>query len=513
MRTFATPFLTALLAVCLLPADRAPAQVKPGPAEDGRANRLRAEPNPLLAPLRAQEKPLIADVQRQWFLPAAEQLKLEVELIARVGGLDDEQTKLLLVRGTKAIEQRGGLLGGGRNPGAVQRVVIVDGRRRIEDILAEPPSRAIRRSLMPILKEISPDAAALFRTERDRLDSFRKRASILAQVAIFDECLLLSSEQRARFDEVLTEATSDAWWRPTDPGPMLRTSAHQLFRLLAKGGLGGFIVPEVDLAQLLAPLQFAAFKVLRQPVHDGFALDQNVPRPRAAVALPQPAPAVADVRRAELPVGRDRRPDNQAQRLTRCLEQWVESIDAAGKLSASQREKLLLAGKLDIERLREPEAPRSPSADGEVVQIVQSPEGHLPLAIFGDARSYFQRALRGVLLEEQKQRLVESDRERRDFYRKSLVEAVVIGFESCAALTAEQCERLSLALNGALADADLRETPDWRLDCVRRVIELPEEEVRPILFDFQVNAVRGHKQHLAAAARLDDGTPGKGAQE
>ena len=313
----------------------------------------------------------------------------------------------------------------------------------------------------------------------------------MAQIAVFDECLLLSSEQRARFSEMLAEATSDAWWRPTDPGPMLHTSVHQLFGMLAEGGLGGFIIPEVDLAKLLEPAQFATFKELRQPLLEQF---HKLARAPVAAAFPQPGPAASPAAGAE----------SQTLQLTRYLERWVENIDATCKLSGSQREKLMLAGKLDIERLRELVAPPgNPSVDREiVVETVRIGSEHLRPAIFREDRSYFQKALQGVLLDEQKRRLVESERQRSDFRRKSLVDAVVVGFECCAALTAEQYEGLSRTLNAVLADVDHRETPNWELDCVRRVIELPEEELRPILFDFQVDAVRRHKQHLAAAARL-----------
>jgi hypothetical protein len=466
---------------------------------------IRSEPNRLLAPLNAQGGSLIGDVEGRTFLPPAEQLKLQVEWVAKVGGLEPAETELLFERGAQAIEKRGGLFlqGGKIDQRAFRRWQIFDNRVQLtSNIPAEPPSRAIRRTLMPLLKELSPQAAARVRAERDRLDSWRGQASLLAQVAVLDECLLLSDEQRTRFCASLAEATSDAWWRATSPGAMLDTSTHQLLTLLAEGGLGEFIVPEADLARLLRPSQMAAFKKLRGPVHEEILLSENVPPALVAAALEKQAAAVAKTPRAERPAVRSGlNIETEEQRLGRAMEEWVDDIDAACQLTASQREKLILAGKLDIERVRQPTVvPDKPAAHEIVVQTIRLRAGVdvMPLAIFCDEASHFQKALQSVLVGEQREKLVQS---RRDFQRRALVEAVVVGFECSAALTAQQCEELSRVLNGTLADEDLSGTTDWRLECVRRIVDLPLEKIGHVLFDFQLDAARRHQQRLAEAGR------------
>ncbi|HWB13297.1 MAG TPA: hypothetical protein VG826_28990 [Pirellulales bacterium] len=489
MRTVPSRFLAVVLTLVLPWAEGAFAQagLRPRvPDELENANLRRA--HPLLAPRRAQEKPLIADARGGRVPLRAEQLKLEVEWAAKVGGLDSAQAALLLERGANSLEKRGGLFlpAGGRGGRALQHWQIVGGRLQfVQSSVAEPPGRAIRRALMPLVKEISPDAADRVRAERDRLDASRKQASLVAQVAVLDECLLLSSEQRTRFCKLMAEATSDAWWRPTCPTATLDTATQELLMLLAEGGLGGFVVPEVDLAELLHPPQLAVLKKIRRPIHDEILLSQVVPRAGAAAALKQQALAVLGAPNAQRHAADKSKLDEQDQWLTHAIEQWVDRIDAAYELSPSQRDKLILAGRLDVDGLREPRAlPEEPATDDEVVaQTVRVRVGAdlLPLPIFRDGRSYSQRTLQSVLGEDQKKRLAESDRERRDFQRQALVEAMAVGFESSAAITAEQRVELSGVLAAALTDVDLQAT-DWRLECVQRIIDLPIEKFRAFGF-------------------------------
>jgi hypothetical protein len=454
--------------------------------------------------LRPPSEALIDDVTGRTIRPPAEQLKLEVAWVAKVGGLEPVQAELLLDRASKVIQKRGGLFlqGGNFRVRAVRRWQVVDGRFELAaSAPAEPPVRAIRRTLMPFLKDISADAAARVRAERDRLDAYRGQASLLAQVAVLDECLLLSDEQRTQLCASLAEATSDAW-RATSPGALLDTPTHQLLTALADWGLGEFIVPEAVLGRLLRPWQAAAFKDLRQPVQEEVLLSQNVPPASVPAVLKEQAVMVAEGLHAKRHIfRRGENMDAAEQRFTRAMQQWVEDIETACELSAPQREKLILAGKLDLERFCQPSVlPKNP-ADGEVVvQTVRVCAGVdlLPLAVFRDDASHFQKALQSVLLEEQKRRLIES---RRDFQRQALVEAVVVGFEGAASLTANQCEELSRLLNAMPAGGELQETAGWRLECLRRIADLPLAKIEHLLFDFQVDAVRRQQQRLAETAQ------------
>ncbi|MGH7136355.1 MAG: hypothetical protein ACREHD_11485 [Pirellulales bacterium] len=204
-------------------------------------------------------------------------------------------------------------------------------------------------------------------------------------------------------------------------------------------------------------------------------------------------------------VRRDLPAQERERRLAEHLRMRIDFIDAACGLSPVQRDKLLLAGKLDVKRLDEP-APlaqkQAPAELGLRVRRVRLPGGvSLPIAIFNEARSYFRKSVEGRLSEEQKQRLAAAERERRAFERQAIVAAAVIGFEHAALLTAEQCDALAEALNAALADDDHSDRLDDRLFWADGMARLPEEKLRPLFADFQWPLAQGRQKWLAEAVK------------
>lgn len=432
-------------------------------------------------------------------MPSSERLELEVELIAKVAGLNREQAGSLLECGKREIGGHGGafLQAEMANERAVRGWL--NGQfHAMPRPLTESSEWALRRALLPPLKRISPDAHARFNEERQRLEAYQKIAAALAQVAAFDECLLLSGEQRTRLLELLSLPTSDAWWRPTGIPPMLATSVGESLTAVAGGELGNFIVPEVDLNSVLRPSQKTAFKLLRDPVRNELVLEQKKKAlPGAAIGPVAPGVAEADVRIAH----QGPRAEQQRERLAVGLHQRIAEVDAICSLTVAQREKLRLAGQLDIERIRMPEPPAEESArDDDMIRIIRVSIGtaSLPLAVFSNDGSYFQKALRGRLIDEQKQKLAVAQRERRAFQRQALIAAAVIRFERGAALTAAQCRELADLIARSLADVDLS-SPGWREACLRTIAGLRDEKLRPLCFDCQLPALVGAQSQLAEA--------------
>ncbi|HQU47168.1 MAG TPA: hypothetical protein PK867_30465, partial [Pirellulales bacterium] len=158
----------------------------------------------------------------------------------------------------------------------------------------------------------------------------------------------------------------------------------------------------------------------------------------------------------------------------------------------------------------------------QTVARVPATGPRLPPAIFDDAGSAFQKEFEHRLSDQQKGRLATAWRERRDFQRQALAEAVVVGFERSAALTSAQCEKLSSALNEALATGDedtARLTPagraaasDWQLKCLHRIAQLPAETLQPLFFDSQWPAAGRQQGRLAEAARRIEAQAGAGAK-
>ena len=519
-------------------------------ADDARAQR---KGGAVMAPV------LINDVQAGNALPVNTEpmrdvLTREVQFMAKVGDLTPEQADSLLRAGEKAIERRGGQVvvnaGGEVLHLAPRRVAVVNGRAVSLD---EARGTIARRELAPPLKTISRAAWEKFDAERAQLEARRKRAAVFVSIAELDEALLLSREQRIKLCELLT-TRGDAWWSSVVAKSPLARTDPALEALIAAGNLGGFAVPNGELAAILRPAQFAYYEELQGTVSEELVIVQQVarppgmappagvpppavvaPQPQAGAAAPPapmpaappgmaPAPrrpaALGFAQAGDVVLGRQalrravvrRGPplEQQQRRLNDHLTRLIEDLAVNCGLTESQCAKLALAGKLDVEALRQrgPAAQKLPDGQEMFFQVVQvaAASSHLPVAIFDAPDSAYKKALRNRLFDEQRQKLAAVERERRQFQQQALVEMVVVGFERSAALTSAQCEALSAALRDLLADSlddstAKWATTNWRADSLRRISQLPAESLRPYFFDFQWPAAQRQQAQLAEAAR------------
>ena len=148
--------------------------------------------------------------------------------------------------------------------------------------------------------------------------------------------------------------------------------------------------------------------------------------------------------------------------MTQYAERLIDTLDTGCKFSQDQREKLLLAAKLDILKFKQHSPAANLPVQTEALVMNQ-------FRIFNDPSSHFQRVLRGGLLDEQKQKLAEAARERYKFQRRATIEAALVGFERAAALTARQCQALWLMLNEALDEPDDERIGHSRAACAQRL--------------------------------------------
>lgn len=454
---------------------------------------------PRYVPLRDAEEDADEGTIRE--MPSDERLNLEVEIVSRIARLSHEQTALLRERGQREIGPKGGVFHQAAAVNERRLRVWLNGQLHSTAApLTESPTWALRRALVRHLNDISPAAGVKYKQERERLDVFRKRAAALAQVAVFDECLLLSGEQRSRLLDLLLLPTSDAWWRPAGVAPTLDTAFLRWLAALSGGELGTFFVPDVDLNGLLRGSQKAGFKQVREPLREELVLEQKL-RGQQAGGMVANGVAQVDV----IIVQQGPRADDQRQRLTFCLTQRIDEIDATCTLTAAQRDKLRLAGQLDIERVRPAELPAKDAGEGDAVRIVRVTVGAvpLPLSTFNDDASYFQKAVQGRLVDEQKQKLATAERQRRAFQRRALIAAVVLRLQRAAALTAEQCGKLTNLVAERLDQTDAPSS-DWRRRCLSQIAGIPEETLRACCFDFQfAPLVREQSQLGELADRLE----------
>ncbi|HET6881134.1 MAG TPA: hypothetical protein VFI31_13320 [Pirellulales bacterium] len=413
--------------------------------------------------------------------------------MTEVGKLNDEQTSRLAEEGRRVIDRLQQDL-----EIAVVRHVPVKAYYQYVRIQGKPlavppgfnrqvltsPGAALRGELAKAIADAWPATGKEYDAEQARLNALRKRAGALAKVCEIDAILLLSGPQRSELCDQLMRHTSDDWWQAANERAPVNDPDEQLLASAARGSLCTFLLSAVEWKAFLRPVQLARYEELWGPRKEEIVFLQAAAGQPARII--RRGPKLAD----------------QVRCLTTHLEEWIAEVDAACQLTATQREKLLLAGKLDVQAL-ESRQERLPEqvADGQRISFgeVSVPSGKpvIPLTVLTDGASFFQRALKGRLSAEQRRQWTAVEGERRAFQRKAAVAAVVAGFERVAALTSHECESLSAALNGSLAADDFGGPADWRLAYLRRLAQLPEQQLRPLFSECQWPSAREQYLQLA----------------
>lgn len=386
-------------------------------------------------------------------------LEREVWFMSTVGELSPDENRLLADEAKKALHRWGA---------------------RIE---SNSLAASLRRELTPLLKSISHEGWEKFDAERVRLEERHYHATILAQVAEYDESLLLTNEQREKLCAELAETARGIGWQARESGPPL-FPARRLPPEISSGGLGRFEPAKARFTAVLTPAQVSAWQQLQGPVGPHVVLTRPEARP-ATVGIHPPL-------------------DEHCKRLNVVLERFVDAADAACGLEGSQRQKLLLAGQIDIDRFAE----EYRRIESQATDDAAKHEARLAAlsnqarTMFVDHDSSFQRALRARLTTEQRAKLAIAERSRHDFRLQALAESVVVGFERSAALTSAQCIELHQMLQKAAVGGPA--TPHWQLDCLRAITRLPHENLQPIFADQQWPAIERQLMQLEEVAQQLD---------
>lgn len=425
----------------------------------------RSERQPIGQPL-INDLQVAAKVQVNAELPG-DVLAREVGFMATVGELSPTQTESLRQEAQKTLDRWGARLDNPTFP------------------------EALRRELTPLLRDISRPGWEKFDAQRARLEGRRRRAALLARVALLDEALLLTSEQRTALCERSAHPDADTWWQPENRTAFL-VPAERWLADVSADGLGSFDIPWPQLEAVLGPAQVMAYKKFKSTPVQGTIILRQGKKLRMDISPP------LEVQRRGLEV---------------YLERLVDAADAACGLSEAQREKLALAGKMDIERFRERFLADASVETDDPATIFKRQAGLAALVgasreTLGGPASHFRKALGARLKKEQQEKLAAAEHERHAFRRQALVEVVVVGFERSAALTSAQGAALTQTLNDAVAACD--STPDWRIDCLRTIAELPDNRLQPIFADEQWP---GAKRHLAKLAEVVDHWEAVGAEK
>lgn len=254
-------------------------------------------------------------------------LEMQVRFMRKVGRLSVEQAEQLKDAGERKIRHALSPRESGF-PGRWVRheVVINNGQSEVRDELNESPRSIVRSELAPVLESISSEAAARFEGECERLDWRRRTASIQVQLAAFDEALLITREQRERLGKLLDARWTDVWRGHANERDVMDPIA---LCQTAVGAMDLFTIPDVELQAVLRPSQVATFKLVQLPT-------------RVVSVFVQDGPAKRFVRRG-LPIEEER------LRLKLLLERLVDDAAAHADLDDEQKQRLLTAGKLDLE--------------------------------------------------------------------------------------------------------------------------------------------------------------------
>ncbi|OYV83547.1 MAG: hypothetical protein B7Z73_15895, partial [Planctomycetia bacterium 21-64-5] len=190
------------------------------------------------------------------------------------------------------------------------------------------------------------------------------------------------------------------------------------------------------------------------------------------------------------------------------LERLVDDAAAHGGLGEEQKQKLLTAGKLDLDAyFKRQAALEEKPADGRAVIVpheqIAGVKARLP-AIFADADSTFQRIFQKRLSSEQRAKIAEADRERGRFHRQAVLGVLIVALAERALLTDNQAGRLQTLLADSLPESDNAEDlAGWRQAKLKKLHGLRPETVEPLLEDWQRPAAREYLMKLADSAFLE----------
>ena len=311
----------------------------------------------------------------------------------------------------------------------------------------------------------------------------RRRTEALTQAAAYDDLLLLTVKQRSDLRDLLVVQSGNGSWRPQHWTNVINSAHHRLFLLAAANHIRGFVVPPIALAPVLSPSQLAVVEDLRRSYEKYPALRNN----RIVWRLP---------------------PFDRRQRLKAYAESRIDAIDAVCGLSQRQRGKLLLAAQLDIQNCLDklPTLPEVAAAGYEVPNRTDNNIQNEPCllqAMMVDAASSYQKVLHSQLSADQRGKWDRYECERREFQRRAIVEAAVVGFEGAASLTSRQCEELSQKVDNALAER-CQKGNNWRIESLSIISQLPPAVFAEMLDAPQQAAVARRQAEIATSLQEFD---------
>ncbi|HET6884307.1 MAG TPA: PDZ domain-containing protein [Pirellulales bacterium] len=477
----------------------------------------RAMPDGVAAAAQAHRRMRVErEEQEERFVPVQSDIEAlrvvierEAHYMARVGGLTADETKQLAQAGEQAIGRRRVVFAVEGNRINRQLLIMRNGRRELRAVQSESPEQMVRRELTPALKELSYQAWDKYESERQRHEERRRQADLLVQVTALDDAVLLTDEQRDQWLQWLS-AHWNGIWRGYPNG----RTRPQLLQLCVNpsSAMGSFSVPLADLQTMLRTTQRETFDALQSPATLESAVRQPLPQAGApmiggARGLAAPNPPVGAAPQQE--VVRERAPllplEEQRRRLESLLQRLVEDADVCAGLDEGQKQKLLLAGKLDLDRyLRQQAALEgTPSEREQVRAIANVPAAQvcLPPVLHGP-ESHFQKALRSRLSPSQCDKLSQAQLARALFRERAMLQSLAVALAERAALTDEQAQRVYDWLRARVcAAAQITSGSEWGSTALRLVSRLPPEELQPLVDDWQWPAAREYLSELAEIAR------------
>lgn len=459
-----------------------------------------AAPARLVVPLSDVPEAVLGAPVDSPFELFCERLDGELSFVARACQLTPEERQAVAAVRDEIVGQFKPLLqrqAAGQAPGAaVQRMAAVNGQVVVLDARGAAqvliPDRIIRAQVdLAVNAALSKERLATLEGERQRMERKSRWGRVLALAAAVDEAMLMSDEQFARLCDYL----ADNWrpvWAQVSAGPFLAYGATPLQTAKARGLGGVFDLFDAALEPLLRPAQMAAWREMRtlhieaqapivvppnrllwnnRQIQVRGARAARIVRPAngallviqagaaAPVAVPiQPAPAAGGRPLAEGERAAPGQPPivEPPRELAMLLELLVEDAALTAELSKDQRETLLLAGKLDIQRYR---AEREAELRERFEQVDEAPGNEKPRVQtetvaasnpFSSPNSRFRKALASRLSNEQLQRLAQVERKRCELRREAVVQTFVRDFDERMKLTADQWDALADAFRQRL---------------------------------------------------------------
>ena len=159
-------------------------------------------------------------------------LVVELSFAKRAAELDEDQMEKLIPKCQATLREFAKQQGGGQHNQFRGNAVFFGGGFHVQQSQQKPEAHLTKQIIMALGEIASDEQLAAYRKELETRQEFRKQATVNQIIAMFDDVLMFTDEQRGKVRESLAEKWRDDW---ADNVEALQQYGDQYYPVLPSG--------------------------------------------------------------------------------------------------------------------------------------------------------------------------------------------------------------------------------------------------------------------------------------